>query len=169
MHVNAANWLSSIILVVFALTVIFVRLKASRKPTNARKIIIPPLGMSTGYLMFIAPQTHVSLLYAGIALLVGFLLSYPLILTSRMYRSGDEVYLKRSPAFVVVLLALVVCRIILHSYVESFISIPQTGALFFILAFGMLVPWRVAMLWEYRKLKNEGADSKTPSFAKVDG
>ncbi|MGW9129179.1 CcdC protein domain-containing protein, partial [Paenibacillus chitinolyticus] len=28
----------------------------------------------------------------------------------------------------------------------------QTGGLFFLLAFGMLVPWRIAMLYMYRQL-----------------
>jgi membrane protein CcdC involved in cytochrome C biogenesis len=27
--------------------------------------------------------------------------------------------------------------------------------MFFLLAFGMILPWRVAMYWQYRKLSNQ--------------
>ncbi|WP_312029473.1 CcdC protein domain-containing protein [Paenibacillus sedimenti] len=37
---------------------------------------------------------------------------------------------------------------------EAFVSIYQTGAIFFILAYGMLLPWRVAMYAQYRKLSH---------------
>lgn len=151
MHFNA-QWISSIIAICMALTVIAVRLKASQKPTNARKILIPPVGMSTGFLMFFAPQTHVPWHYLVLAVLVGLLFSYPLIATSRMYSEGEEVYLKRSPAFILVLLGLLVIRMVLHGYLEQYVTIPETGALFFVLAFGMLLPWRIAMFAEYRKL-----------------
>jgi membrane protein CcdC involved in cytochrome C biogenesis len=47
---------------------------------------------------------------------------------------------------------LLVIRIAAHSYIEDLISVFQTGAVFFILAFGMIVPWRVYMYIQYRKL-----------------
>lgn len=142
--------LSTIIIVCGALAVIFIRLRAAKKPTSARKIIMPPLGMVTGFLMFLFPVMRVPLLYAGIAFLVGCLFSYPLIATSHMQLVDEQVYLKRSPAFVLVLLALLVLRLILHTYIERYVSIPQTGAIFFILAFGMILPWRIAMYFRYQ-------------------
>lgn len=144
--------LSSVMMVVFALAIIVVRLKASGKPTNAKKILIPPLAMSTGFFMFFSPRTHDSLDYAFLAFMVGCLLSYPLILTSKMYLSHGEVYLKRSKWFVIMLLILVVLRMVLHSFVEQYVDLYQTGSLFFILAYGMIIPWRVAMYVQYRKL-----------------
>lgn len=155
--------LTSVIIIVMALSVIFIRLKASKKPTNARKILIPPLGMSTGFLMFIAPQTRIPLSYALIAFAVGMLFSMPLISTSRFYTNNGDVYLHRSRAFILVLLSLVVIRIALHGYIERYITIAQTGAVFFILAFGMLLPWRIVMFQRFRRLavggKHEPASS----------
>lgn len=150
-HANV-QLVSSVVIVVMALTVIFIRVKASRRPTNARKILIPPLGMSTGFLMFVAPETHVPFSYAAVAFLFGVLFSIPLISTSRFYVQGDAVYLHRSRAFILVLLGLVVIRVALHGYIEQYITIAQTGAVFFVLAFGMLLPWRIAMYLRYRKL-----------------
>ncbi|MDQ0190707.1 cytochrome c biogenesis protein CcdC [Alicyclobacillus cycloheptanicus] len=146
---------STVITVLFALTVIFVRTRGSNRPVTARKIIMPPLGMSTGFLMFLAPQTRDPWLYAGLAFCAGLIFSYPLILTSKMRIVDNQIFLKRSKGFVLILLALLVLRIVLHQYVEQYVTIVQTGSLFFILAFGMIAPWRVAMLLQYRKLQRQ--------------
>jgi len=136
-----------------ALAVIAIRLQASKKPTSARKIILPPLGMSTGFLMFVVPWTRIPWSFAVGAFLVGVILSYPLIATSQMDMMDGEVYLKRSKGFIAILLVLMVLRVALHGYVERYITYPQTGAVLFILAFGMLLPWRVAMFVKFRQLQ----------------
>lgn len=148
-----AQWLSTVILVVFACTVIVLRMRGANKPTSSRKILIPPVGMSTGFLMFFDKQTWGDPKYFLIALLVGVGLSYPLMLTSKFHVVGDEIYLKRSKGFVLVLVGLLVLRLALHKYVAAYLSIPQTASCFFVLAFGMLVPWRIAMYSQYRRLK----------------
>ena len=141
--------------VCMALMAIGVRMRAAKKPTNVKKILIPPLGMSTGFLMFVAPQTHIPWSYALFAFVVGLVFSYPLIRTSHFEINEGEVYLKRSKAFPVILLSLLVIRVGLHSYVQEFISLPQTGAVFFILAFGMLLPWRLAMYSRYDNVRKQ--------------
>lgn len=148
---------STVIIVVGAIAVIFIRLHAARKPTSSRKILIPPLGMATGFLMFIVPMMRIPLTYAIIAFLFGSLFSIPLITTSKMLRQDGDVYLKRSPAFIIVLLALLVIRLALHTFIEQYITVPQTGAIFFILAFGMLLPWRLVMYGRYRKFVAQSA------------
>lgn len=152
MSSHMAQIVSTLITVVFALTVIFVRTRGSNKPVNAKKILMPPLGMSTGFLMFLAPQTHDPWLYAALAFAAGLVLSYPLILTSKMHVVDGEIRLKRSKGFAFILLALLALRIALHQYVEEYVTIAQTGSLFFILAFGMIAPWRIAMFVRYRRL-----------------
>lgn len=76
----------------------------------------------------------------------------PLVRTSRLVRQDDRVLVQRSRAFVVILLGLVAIRFGLRTWIEQYISPLQTGALFFLLAFGAIVRWRVAMLREYRRL-----------------
>lgn len=151
MNVNL-QLITSIGAVSMALMVIFVRMRAQKKPTSVKKILIPPLGMSTGFLMFVAPQTHIPWSYVLIAFLVGLAFAYPLIRTSHFEINAGDVYLKRSRAFPLILLSLLVIRVALHSYVEAYISLPQTGAVFFILAFGMILPWRLVMYSRYRKV-----------------
>ncbi|QQE77619.1 CcdC family protein [Alicyclobacillus sp. SO9] len=149
---SMAELLATIVTIIGALTIIVVRMRGSGKPTNARKILIPPLGMSTGFLMFLAPITRDPVQYAIIAFLVGVFFSGPLIATSKMYVENGEVCMKRSKAFIFILLGLLVIRMVLHQYIEQYMTLEQTGSLFFILAFGMILPWRVAMFAQYQKL-----------------
>jgi len=133
------------------------RVRETQRPVTAVKLLAPPLGMSTGFLMFLAPQTRVPLEWALGAFVAGALLfSYPLIHTSRLVRRGDTIALQRSPAFLWIILGLFTVRFALRSYVERFVSLPQTGGIFFVLAFGMILPWRAALYARYRRLKAEG-------------
>lgn len=141
--------------VCMALFVILIRTRAAKKPANAMKIIMPPLGMSTGFLMFLFPATHIPLSYAFAALLVGSLFSIPLIRRSKFEQRDGSIYLQRSKSFAFLLLGLLALRIALHQYVEQYVTFVQTGAVFFILAFGMILPWRVAMYRRYAALRSQ--------------
>lgn len=137
--------------------VIVLRLRAANKPTSLKKIIMPPVGMATGFLMFLAPAFRIPWTWAAAAFLVGALLfSYPLIRTSKFHQVGDEIYLKRSSMFIVVIIGLLLVRTLLHDVLEPYITISQSAGIFFILAFGMLLPWRAAMLVQYRRLERRG-------------
>jgi membrane protein CcdC involved in cytochrome C biogenesis len=139
-----------------AIAVIFIRLKAIKKPATVMKIIMPPIGMSTGFLMFISPLVRVPWEWAIGAFAFGAVFfAYPLIRTSTFYFRDNQIYLHRSRAFVWILLSLLFIRMVLHGYVEEWVSLPQTAALFFLLAFGMLVPWRIAMFIRFRKLQRQ--------------
>jgi len=129
------------------------RFHETRRPVTLPAIVIPPLGMSTGFAMFFAPQMRIPFWWGLVAFLVGaFIFAIPLGHTSRLERDGDTVVMRRSPAFIVILLVLVAIRFALRSYIDQFISPLQTGALFFVLAFGMILRWRVGMWLEYRRL-----------------
>jgi membrane protein CcdC involved in cytochrome C biogenesis len=129
------------------------RIRETKRPVTAPKILIPPLGMATGFCMFIVPEMRVPVLWGLAAFAAGAVfLSHPLIRTSSLTREGDAIMMRRSRAFLGILLGLVALRLLLRAYVERYVSAPQTAALFFLLAFGMLLPWRITMLLRYRKL-----------------
>ncbi len=129
------------------------RVRETRRAVTARSIVIPPLAMSTGFLMFVVPQARPAWPLAIGALLAGALLfSYPLIHTSALEVEGEAVMMRRSKAFLWILLGLVAVRLALRSYVEHIVSPMQTAGMFFLLAFGMIVPWRVVMYARYRAL-----------------
>ncbi len=129
------------------------RVHETRRPVTVRGIVLPPLGMSTGFAMFVSPLMRVPWMWATAAFLVGAgVLAIPLAKTSRLEHDGERVVMHRSPAFMAILLVLVAVRFAARSYIDQFISPLQTGAIFFVLAFGMILRWRVGMLFEYRRV-----------------
>jgi membrane protein CcdC involved in cytochrome C biogenesis len=129
------------------------RIREGRTAVTLRKIVIPPLGMATGFSMFFVPAFRVPLEWAAAAFFLGALvLAYPLVRTSRLALHGDTVMMHRSASFFVVIIGLGIIRILAHSYLDTVMSIQQTAGLFFVLAFGMILRWRVSMLLEYRRL-----------------
>jgi membrane protein CcdC involved in cytochrome C biogenesis len=151
-HLHVVSLIGSI---VAAIMVIFIRVRGTNKPVRMVNIIMPPIGMSTGFLMFVVPMMRIHLIWALGAFLAGAVFfSYPLIRTSRFYNSEGQIYLHRSKAFIWILLILLIIRLALHEYVQEYVNVYQTGALVFIFAFGMLLPWRIAMYRQFHKLQN---------------
>ena len=133
--------------------VIAYRVRETTRPVTPRKIVIPPLAMSTGFGMFVYAPTRIPLLWALTAFALGALvLSYPLVKSSRLHMLAGVVMLKRSRAFLWIIFGLFALRFAARRYVEQYVDTIQTGALFFVLAFGMIVTWRVRMYLEYRAL-----------------
>jgi membrane protein CcdC involved in cytochrome C biogenesis len=134
------------------------RVRESRTPVSARKIVIPPLGMATGFCMFAVPGFRVPWSWAALAFFGGaVLLAYPLLRTSRLIREGETIMAQRSHAFFAVIILLAGIRVAARSYLDNILSVQQTAALFFILAFGMILRWRAQMFLQYRALMNERA------------
>lgn len=136
-----------------AVFVMFVRLRSQKKPVNEKKIIIPPIAMSTGALMFLFDEFRVAPLQILEATAIGILFSTVLIATSKFEVRDDEIYLKRSKAFVFILIGLLILRIILKLIFSNSLDVGELGGMFFILAWSMIIPWRLAMLIQFKKLK----------------
>jgi membrane protein CcdC involved in cytochrome C biogenesis len=60
--------------------------------------------------------------------------------------------MQRSNAFFTVILGLAAIRLMARGYLDTVLSAQQTGSLFYLLAFGMILRWRARMLLDYRKL-----------------
>lgn len=136
--------------------VMFWRVREARGAVSLKKIVMPPLGMATGFCMFFVPAFRVPLSWAAVALALGAIaLAYPLLRTSRLIRQGDAVMMQRSGAFFGVIIALAAIRLAARGYLDAVLTLQQTGALFYLLAFGMIVRWRAQMLMEYRRLTEE--------------
>ncbi|AXY37888.1 MULTISPECIES: CcdC family protein [Bacillus] len=147
--------ISSVIAAAMAISVMIVRIKSSDKPASPKKIILPPIFMSTGALMFLFPIFRVTGEEFLEAITLGVIFSIFLIKTSKFEIKNNEIYLKRSKAFVFILIGLLVIRIAMKSILSTTVDYGALSGMFWILAFGMIVPWRIAMFLSYRKLSNE--------------
>ena len=129
------------------------RVRESRRPVSLRSLIIPPLGMSTGFSMFAMPAFRIPWTWGLAAFVLGALVfAYPLVSSPQLTIEDGLIMMRRSRWFLVVILGLAAVRLGLREYVSSIISVQQTAGLFFVLAFGMIVRWRTTLLLEYRHL-----------------
>lgn len=152
---------STVIAIFMAITMNIVRLKAAKRPTNGKKIILPPFFMSTGLAMFLFPVFRVTFLQVIEAFIVGALFSILLIKTTKFSIENNEVYLKPSKAFVFILFGLFAVRLILKAIIGTQIDVGETSGIFYLLALGMIFTWRIAMFVEYIQLKKQIAQEKT--------
>jgi membrane protein CcdC involved in cytochrome C biogenesis len=143
---------SSIGAVFMGILALVVRMKAAKKPTNALKIILPPVFMSSGALMYVVPQFRLTGMEILEVVILGMLFSILLIKTSKFEIRENEIYLKRSKAFIYILAGLLVVRIGLKTILSATIDYGELSGMFFLLAFSMIVPWRVAMYLDFKKL-----------------
>jgi membrane protein CcdC involved in cytochrome C biogenesis len=129
------------------------RVREGRTVVTLKKIVMPPLGMATGFCMFFYPPCRVPFLWGLAAFLVGaVLLAVPLLLTSDLHLHNGEIRMKRSSAFFAVIIVLAVVRWAARGYFDSLLTLEQTGAIFYLLAFGMILRWRLKLYLAYRAL-----------------
>lgn len=133
--------------------VLVIRLRAQKKPVTAKKIIIPPIAMSTGALMFIFEEFRVAPLQIAEAALIGVLFSTILIVTSKFEVRDGIIFMKQSKAFPFILVGLLVIRIIMKLIFANSLDVGELGGMFYIMAFSMILPWRLAMLVKFKKLE----------------
>ena len=144
--------ISTCIAVFMGVFFMVLRMKAATKPVSPKKIILPPFFMSTGALMFVFPYFRITgqeILEAAIA---GILFSFLLIKTTKFEIKDQDIYLINSKAFVYILFGLLAIRIVAKFILSSSIDVGPLGGMFWMLAFCMIVPWRIAMYFNYKKL-----------------
>src|SRR5262245_27134625 len=104
------------------------RVAESRRPVTVRGLVIPPLGMSTGFSMFAAHAFRIPWTWGIVSFALGAaILAQPIIASSRLTREGNVIMMRRSPWFIVIILVLAALRLDLRDYVGSFISQQQNA------------------------------------------
>jgi membrane protein CcdC involved in cytochrome C biogenesis len=140
------------------------RVREGRTAVTMRKIVMPPLGMATGFCMFIVPAFRVPLTWGLSAFLIGAVVfAYPLLLTSDLHLQNGVIMMKRSSAFFAVIIVLAVVRYLARGFFDRFLTLEQTGALFYLLAFGMILRWRAKLFFAYRNLTASPAFAAAPT------
>jgi membrane protein CcdC involved in cytochrome C biogenesis len=138
-----------------ALAILVWRIRETQRPISPRAILLPPLGMSTGLAMFVIPAFRVPWTLGLAAFATGATaLAYPLVRSSKLHLKDGAVMMQRSRAFMAILLGLAALRIGLRDYVGHLLPPRETASIFFLLAFGMIVRWRLWMYLRYRAIVN---------------
>lgn len=145
--------LSTIFGAIMAITLNTLRIKLAKKPVSYKKIIIPPLMMSTGLFMFVFPFFRIPWQLALEALIVGIIFSILLIRTTKFKVFKQKVYLIPSKAFVFILFGLLFLRILGKIVLGQTIDVGEVTSMFYLLALGMILTWRFVMAIKYKRLK----------------
>jgi membrane protein CcdC involved in cytochrome C biogenesis len=107
--------------------------------------------------MFILPMFRPTLPELISSVVMGMLFSVILIKTSKFEVRDNQIFLQKSKLFLVALIGLVALRMVGKIILAETIHIDpaQMSGMFFILAFSMILPWRIGMYIGFRKLKSQ--------------
>jgi membrane protein CcdC involved in cytochrome C biogenesis len=145
--------ITAIVSVVGLAGVLMWRVREGRSAVTLKKIVMPPLGMATGFCMFFYPPCRVPFLWGLGAFLIGAVVfAYPLLITSDLHWKDGVIMMKRSSAFFAVIIVLALVRYLARGYFDRFLSLEQTGSIFYLLAFGMILRWRLKLVLAWRAL-----------------
>src|ERR1700735_5249556 len=126
--------ITAVVPLVVPMGVLAWRIREGRTAVTMKKIVMPPLGMATGFCMFIYPPCRVPWTWGIGAVAVGaVVLAWPLLLTSDLHLQDGVIMMKRSSAFFAVVIGLAAIRYAARGYFDRFLTLEQTGALFFLL------------------------------------
>lgn len=150
---NVAVIGSTLFALCMGIFIMFMRIKGQKKPVTAKKILIPPVAMSTGALMFIFEQFRITRLEVIEMVIAGMIFSTVLIATSKFEIRDNVIYMKRSKMFFIIIILLLVVRTIWKTVLSNSFNPGELAGMFWTLAFAMLVPWRIAMYIKYKKLQ----------------
>lgn len=89
------------------------------------------------------------------AIIAGLIFSVFLIKTTKFEIRDEQIYMKPSKAFIFILVGLLAVRVALKSYLSQSIDLAELSGMFFLLAFAMIVSWRIAMYRSFTKLKRQ--------------
>lgn len=144
---------STVMAIIMGSILMFARMRSQKQPVNPKKILIPPVAMSTGAFMFIFEEFRITPLQILEAVGIGLVFSIVLIATSKFEIRNNDIYMKRSKAFFFILIGLLIGRIILKIFLSESFDVGELAGMFWTLAFAMLWPWRIVMFLQYKKLK----------------
>lgn len=144
---------STIVAIFMGTGVMMMRMRAHRRPINEKRIIIPPVAMSTGALMFIYEPFRVAPMQILEVFALGACASLLLIWKTQFEVREDGIYLKKSKAFLFILVGLLAVRVVAKLIMQNSIDFGELAGMFFLLAFSMIACWRIAMFVKFKKIK----------------
>ena len=145
--------LSSVVAVCMAVGVMFLRFKAAKKPVTKRKLYCRQFYEYRRNDVLL-PEFRLTSLEIVEAISIGLIFSIFLIKTTKFEIKGEHIFMKPSKAFIFILVGLLAVRVALKSYLSQSIDLAELSGMFFLLAFAMIVSWRIAMYRSFTKLKD---------------
>jgi membrane protein CcdC involved in cytochrome C biogenesis len=142
-----------IIIILVAAFIFYRQIISMYKPIKGKgvRILVTLFLLAPGWSLIMNPNAEVAPLEVVIAIIFGFLLSIPLILTTGYERREDgRIYVKKSLAFIFLFLTLFAIRWTFRGIIDM--DSDSRMKLFFITACAYLIPWKVLSFYKFRKV-----------------
>ena len=136
-----------------ALLIFWCRYRSMYKPIKGTglRILWPLVFLTPGALCFLGP-VHPAILQVIIAAFIGILFAVPLIVLTNYERRDDgNIYTKKSAAFLITFIALIVLRYASRQFILD-LDQRTIGLLFYLVAVSYIIPWRIACFIKFRKV-----------------
>ncbi|MBD3922061.1 cytochrome c biogenesis protein CcdC [Paenibacillus sp. PR3] len=149
-----------VLIAAIAALVLWRRTRSMFRPIrgNGIRMLIPLLFVAPGLSLVVDATANEPAWIFGAAFGLGIMFSIPLILTTQFeVREDNLIYAKKSGWFFIAFLSLAIVRIILRQELSDMDSQGQM-ALLITVAFGYLIPWRIASYIKFRLV-----DASSPS------
>ncbi|PFJ79073.1 cobalamin biosynthesis protein CbiX [Bacillus cereus] len=145
-----------------ALLIFWRRYRSMYKPIKGtgKRILWPLLFLTPGILLFFGP-VHPAILQVTIAASIGVIFAIPLIvLTNYERREDGNIYTKKSAAFLITFIGIVILRYSSRQYIVD-LDQQTIGLLFYVVAVSYIIPWRIACYIKFRKVWRENSNRAT--------
>jgi membrane protein CcdC involved in cytochrome C biogenesis len=146
-----------VMIAVIAALVLWRRTRSMYRPIRGSgiRLLIPLLFMLPGISLLLNPNVNEPAWAFGAAFALGIVFSFPLIWTTNYEVREDKlIYAKKNWGFIVAFIGILIVRFILRQELSD--MDPQGKmALFIMVAFGYLIPWRVVSFMKFRRLVNQ--------------
>ncbi|MCQ6567054.1 cytochrome c biogenesis protein CcdC [Bacillus mycoides] len=139
-----------------ALLIFWRRYRSMYKPIKGtgKRILWPLLFLTPGILLFFGP-VHPAIVQVNIAASIGVIFAIPLIfLTNYERREDRNIYTKKSAAFLITFIGIVILRYGSRQYIVD-LDQQTIGLLFYVVAVSYIIPWRIACYIKFRKVWRE--------------
>ncbi|WP_002147224.1 cytochrome c biogenesis protein CcdC [Bacillus cereus] len=139
-----------------ALLIFWRRYRSMYKPIKGtgKRILWPLLFLTPGILLFFGP-VHPAILQVTIAASIGAIFAIPLIfLTNYERREDGNIYTKKSAAFLITFIGIVILRYSSRQYIVG-LDLQTIGLLFYVVAVSYIIPWRIVCYIKFRKVWRE--------------
>ncbi|MGG1637428.1 CcdC family protein [Paenibacillus sp. NRS-1760] len=140
-----------------AVLVIWRRTRSMYRPIrgNGIRLLIPLLFIIPGLSLIINPNVNEPAWAFGIAFGLGVIFSIPLIWTTNYeVRADNLIYSKKNWGFIAAFIGIVFVRFALRQELSDLDPQGKT-ALFMLVAFGYIIPWRVFSFIKFRRVANQ--------------
>jgi membrane protein CcdC involved in cytochrome C biogenesis len=143
-----------VMIAAIAALVLWRRMRSMYRPIRGSgiRMLIPLLFMLPGVILLLNPDVNEPAWTFGAAFGLGIMFSIPLIWTTNYeVREDNLIYAQKNWGFIAAFLGIVIIRFVLRQELSD-IDPQGTMALFMMVAFGYLIPWRVVSFIKFRRL-----------------